>query len=244
MSKYDNFKFRASGLGNIVTKSGKLTQGAMTYIVDCFTEAETGVRKDAFGKALEKGIATEQDIIQLINDAIYPGQFVARVTESKENEYIKGTADVIHENIVYDCKSAFDEFTFGKAELSWIYEWQLRAYMWLYGKTQARLFYGLVDMPEYMIYDEQKKLFYKGAKWLTMEDPEFVILAEELESKRKYGQIDILERCKVWHIEQSDTDIERIQDAVSDARAYMNQLHKDKGEMINYIKSIRRAPNA
>lgn len=242
MSKYDNYLFRCSELGNIVTKSGKLTQGAQTYISQCFVEAETGKRKRAFGKALEKGVATEQDIIQLINNVIYPDRFVARETESKANEFIKGTRDLSVDGITYDCKSAFDEFTFQKSECHWVYEWQLRGYMWLYGDKQARLFYGLVNMPYPMIYDEVRKTFYSyPGKWLSMDDPDFLNIAEEIEKSRNYDDIPEIERCRVWHIEQEETDIERIKDAVSDARNYMNQLLKEKSDMVEFINSLKQA---
>jgi hypothetical protein len=235
----NNFLFRCSSLGNIVTKSGKLTDGAKTYISDCFIGELYGVKKEAYGKALEKGIATEQDIMQLINDAIYPGQFVAKITEGKRNEYIIGTPDVLHGGIVYDCKSAWDLFTFGKAQLSHLYEWQLKAYMWLYGVNRARLFYGLVDLPDYMLYSEVKSLFYKNpGRWVSMESPEFLEAAEEFEKAHKYGNMPLYERFKVWDLELTDEDIERMKNAVIDARTYMAQLYKEHLEMVEKNKSF------
>ena len=239
MNNYDNYKFRASALGKIVTKSAKLTDGAVTYITECWIGQKWGVSREAYGKALDKGIATEEDIIQLINDCIYPGQFVGKVKESKENDYIRGTADIDHNGIIHDCKSAFDRFTFAKSELSHIYEWQLRAYMMLYGRSKARLCYGLVDMPDMMIIDEQRRLFYNNpGKWLTMEDEAYLQAADELEAAHKYGDIDIYERLKVWELEHSPIDDERIKDAVSDARKLMNKLEKQQSEHVQFIKSL------
>jgi hypothetical protein len=233
-----NYKFRASALGNIVTKSGKLTDKAKTYIQECYIGLKWGVKKEAYGRALEKGIATEQDIIQLINETIYKGDFVTKVKESKQNEWIMGTADVDHKDIIYDCKSAFDIFSFGKANLTWLYEWQLKAYCFLYGREKARLFYGLVNMPLHMIMSEQRSLFYRNpGKWLTMEDEDYIKACDELEDAHTYDSIPIINRFKVWDVKYTKDDESKIIEAVKQAREYMNELAgEDEAHVLNNME--------
>jgi hypothetical protein len=236
--KISNFKFRSSALGNIITKSGKLTDGAKTYINDCFIGLIYNVKKEAYGKALDKGIATEEDVIKLINDSIYKGQLLIKVKEGAKNEWIMGTPDIIKDNIVYDCKSAWDLYTFGKADLTWIYEWQLKAYMFLYDLPKARLFYGIVNMPPQMIYSEQMSHFYRNpGKWVSMESPDYLDWCEEFEKANKYDHLPIEQRFKVWDINRSEEDDQRIIDSVKMARSYMGELYEKHLE--NIEKNIK-----
>jgi hypothetical protein len=235
----NKYQFRCSSLGNIVTKSGKLTDGAKTYIQEQFIANLYGVRKEAYGKALEKGIATEQDIIDLLNKCLFPGKFVPKNKERKSNDYIHGECDVIMDGIIYDAKSAWDRFTFGKASLTHIYEWQLKGYMWLYGVDRARLFYGLVNLPEAMLYNELKGLFYRHpGRWLSMESNDFIEAAKEFEAAHNYDNIPMYQRFKIWDLILTDEDVSRMIQSVEMAREYMQQLLVDHTNMITNNRKL------
>lgn len=238
MEKFDNWLCRCSAVGNIVTKSGKLTQGAMTYLDEVFIEAVDGVRKEAYGKALDKGIACEEDGFKVLNDVFYRGRFVAKVKEPKENEYVKGTPDTIMDGCVTDIKNALDLFTFGKAELSHIYEWQVKAYMFLYDLQRGRLFYCLNNMPEYMVLEEQRKMFYTQKKWATFEAPEYLDACDELAQAHNYDHKPIYERFKFWELERSTEDDNAIITAVTSARTYLNDKYEQHLEMIEKNKKL------
>lgn len=235
---FNNYQFRCSAIGNIVTDSGKLTVGAKTYLKEAFIGEIHGVKKEAYGKALDKGVACEEDGFKMLNDVIYPGRFVAKEKEPRSNEWIKGTADCILDGCVTDIKNAWDRFTFGKAELSHIYESQLRGYMFLYGVDKARLFYCLSNLPEHMILDEERKLFYTQKKWLTMEDPDFEVACKELREAHNYDAMQIWERFKTWDLYRDIKWEEKMKDCISQARAYMEGLLKDHNEMIDFNKSL------
>src|SRR6187402_2782883 len=126
-TNFDNYLFRCSALGNVVTANGKITQGAETYLKELFIGELYKVRKEAYGMALEKGIACEQDGFKMLNTALYPERFVAKIPESKKNEYVIGTPDTIMDDIVYDIKNAFTLFSYGKAELTHLHEMQVKA---------------------------------------------------------------------------------------------------------------------
>ena len=74
MGRFDNYKFRASALGKIVSKSGNFTEGNKTYIEEVFIGEMYGVKKEAYGRALDKGVLCEEDGITMLNNTIYKGQ--------------------------------------------------------------------------------------------------------------------------------------------------------------------------
>ena len=84
IENFDNWLCRCSALGNVVTASGKLTDGAKTFLLDTFIGEVQGVRKEAYGKALDKGIACEDDGLKMVNDIFYHDRFVAKIKEPKK----------------------------------------------------------------------------------------------------------------------------------------------------------------
>lgn len=110
--------------------------------------------------------------------------------------------------------------------------------MKLYGMKKAGLFYCLNDMPEYMIAEEQRKLFYTARKWVSMEDPDYLTACDELETANKYGQIPIEERFKVWFLDHSEEDDKRIENAVKQSRGILNEMLAAHNERIEFNKSL------
>ena len=223
MKNFDNYLFRCSALGNIVTKSGKLTDGAKTYLLECFIGEIYGVKKEAYGKALEKGVACEQDGFKMLNDALYPERFIAKIDAPISNEYIKGTPDCVPDK-VWDIKNAFDRFSFGKAELTHNYEWQLKGYCMLLGKSEGAVFYCLNNMPEHMLQDAERIMFYQRREWATMDAPEYMEACDELRAIHTYDNIPVFERFKIFPVEFTDEDSQRIIAAVEMGRKHMNEL--------------------
>lgn len=237
MENFNTWVCRASAMGKIISKSGKMTEGIMTYLTETFIGEIYGVQKEAYGKALEKGIACEEDGFNMVN-LLYPGKFISKIKEPTQNKFAKGTADTIVDGIVYDIKNAFTLFTFGKADLTWDYEWQLKTYMYLYDLKKARLFYCLNDMPDYMIAEEQRKMFYTQRKWVSIEDPDYIKACEELEAANKYGHIPVEERFKIWDIERNEEDDKKIEKAVIEARMIMNGMLHDHRNRIEFNQSL------
>lgn len=226
MGRYDNYEFRCSALGKIVSKSGRLTDANKTYLRETFIGDLYGVKKEITSRYFEKGKYCEEDGITLLNDTLYRGKLLIKNKERKRNGHIHGEADCIApDDIVYDIKNAFDLFTFGKAALSWDYEWQLKGYCFLWGKEKARLFYCLNNMPEHMLADEERKLFYAG-HYLTYESPDYMEACQELRKAYIYDHMPIYERFKVWDTEFKKADKDRITEAVKEARNFMNELYE------------------
>lgn len=232
-NKFDAFKFRCSALGKIVSKSGNFTDGNKTYVEEVFIGEIYNRRREAYGRALEKGKLCEEDAITMLNDTIFKGQLCIKNKQRKSNDFISGEADVFKNGIVIDTKNAYDLFTFGKANLSHDYYWQLVGYAWLWETDKAMLYYSLNNMPEQMILEEERMLFYKN-KWqfLSMEDENYLKACEDLRAAHNYDNMPVYERFKSWQFDVLPEHIENLKRAVNKARAYMNELYTNHIEMI------------
>jgi len=239
MGKFDDWECRCSALGNIMSKSGKLTDANKTFLLDVFIGTIYGVRKEAYGKALEKGKYCEEDGISMIGATLLRGQLPIKNKERKHNGFIHGECDVFKNGTVYDVKNAFTLFSFGKASLTWEYEWQLVGYSWLWGAEKAVLYYCLNDMPEHMLEEEKRMLFYKNKwKYLTFESQNYIDDCEELESAHKYSHIPLEERFKYWEVSINKDRFAQIEETVKNCRVYLNQLYEEYEAMINKNKAL------
>lgn len=222
--RFDNYEFRCSALGKIMSTRGDLTQSNKTYLTELFIGEINGIRKEISSKYFEKGNLTEQDGLTLLNKTLYPENLLVKNKERKHNGWIHGETDCITpDGLVYDIKNAWDKFSFGKADLTNEYEWQLRGYMWLWEADKARLFYCLNNMPEGLLIDEERKLFYAN-HFVSYEDKEYQRLCEELREKHNYDNMELWERFKVWDVDHSDEMIDKLKAKIKACRAYLNKL--------------------
>jgi hypothetical protein len=232
MTDFTNYKFRASSIGKIIPKKGKLTQGAITWLTEKWVEHKRGVRKDITSKYFDKGNLTEQDGLGMLNRNVYPNTFIRKNSEHRENEYVTGTADCIApDGKVYDIKNAFDWWTFAKADLTWDYEWQVKTYMWLWKTDYGRLFYCLNNLPDELFADEERQLFYSG-KFLHYEDSNFQEAVKDLRLKFIYDGIPEVERFKIWDLELKVDDVNRIIDGVKEARKVLQGIEDEYNKTI------------
>jgi hypothetical protein len=220
---FDNYEFRCSALGKIWSAKGEVTDGNKTYLNELFVGEMEGIRKEIHSKYFTKGVFMEEDGIDLLNQTLYKGKLILKNKERKHNGFIHGEADCLVGDIVYDIKNAWDRFTFGTASLTPIYEWQGRGYMWLWDKPKFRLFYCLNNMPEHLLCDEERKLFY-AHYFATMEDEEYIKLCMELRKKHNYDHMKLYERFRFWEIEHDEGKIEKLKAKIIKCRGYLNEL--------------------
>lgn len=154
-----DFKLRASSVGKIMTNprtkgEGILSVGAKTYLREIAKQEIFGVEFEVSSKEMEKGIEVEPDSIALLNRV--RGLSLEKNTERRTNEWVTGECDLFDPaaNKGYDLKSSWSAKTFP----GWIldcedagYEWQMRAYMWLWDAASWEVVYALVDTPERLI---------------------------------------------------------------------------------------------
>ena len=154
--------FRASALSAIMTDGkGKdeLSVGAKTYVTKLAKEMIYGYDERVTTKYMDKGLRVEDESIDLYNAVHLTSH--AKNMERKTNEWITGEADIVADDRIIDIKSSWCLTTFyvlADEGRSTGYEWQLRAYMWLWDKPRADIAYCLVSTPDDLIGYESKQL--------------------------------------------------------------------------------------
>jgi len=160
-------KFRASQLGKLMTssrtKGEALSQTAKSYIIQKAKEDFFEYRSELNSKYITKGLAQEQDSIDLLN--LVRLEDYKKYEHRAKNEWITGSCDIITENLIIDIKTSWslDTFPATTYELKDIsdYEWQGRAYMWLYDRPRFELCYVMVSTaPELLGEYENGALHY------------------------------------------------------------------------------------
>jgi len=159
-------KFRASSLGKLMAndRSGKnMGQTAKSYIIQKAKEDFFDYRSELNNKYITKGLAQEQDSINLLN--LVRLEDYKKNEDRVENEWLSGCCDIITDTSIIDIKTSWslDTFPATSYELKDLsdYEWQGRAYMWLYDMPSFELCYVMVSTaPELLGEYENGALHY------------------------------------------------------------------------------------
>jgi hypothetical protein len=199
-------KFRASSLAEIMTdpksKSDILSVGAKTVIEKLAKQLVYGYDEEVSSKYMEKGILVEDQSIALYNEVFFTSH--KKNTERKENAWITGECDIATPSKIIDIKSPWSLATFpATAERGQdkTYEWQGRAYMWLWDVDQFEVAYCLVNTPEELVGYEQPELHF----------------VDHITPDLRVTRV-IYERDKSLE--------EKIMQRVTDANAYLDQMVK------------------
>jgi hypothetical protein len=96
------------------------------------------------------------EVLGIVNNKMYFKNKTAVV-----NDFITGMADAVSE-IIDDTKCSYDMDSFDNAELSHLYQWQIKGYCFGYGKTEGSVDYCLVNN-QYIKSQAQKNLY--GTLW-------------------------------------------------------------------------------
>lgn len=232
MVDFTNYKFRCSGLKNLMItpkKKGELlSETTKTYLRDIYIAEVYGrYRPDISSGAMQKGTMVETDSLVLIQHVT--GQVFFKNNKHFENEFIKGTPDVVpKDEVVRDVKSSFNIFTFSAvdaAKAEGDYFWQIRGYGWLTGKKSGELMYALVNTPESVIENDRYKMAVGrsrlGDESLINEEPEAIA---EFRKNYIFDDIPELVRLKVFHFDFDDESIENLKERIVAARQYLATL--------------------
>lgn len=229
--------FRCSSLGKIMTEGQGITREK--YLRQLHREIKYGRRKEFSSKYTEKGLQVEEDSITLYSRV--KKVFFKKNKERINNSYITGEpdaftgTDIRNADKIVDAKSSWDLFTFPypNDKISKDYYWQMQGYMALTGARSATLAFCLIDTPETLIMDEERKLFYKMNAG-TFENPLYIQACEELRRSMIFGDIPLSDRVIEFHIQRNDKDIAAIYNRVDTCRAYLCDLERqlNPGAMI------------
>ena len=156
-------KFRPHMIGEIMTdpkgKDEVLSVGAKTTITKMAKEFVYGFDEKITNKYMTKGLEMEDKSIELLNSVLFTSY--KKNEETLENDWLRGTPDLICKDSVIDIKTSWSLATFpclselGKDKG---YEWQGRAYMMLTNLDKFEICYCLVSTPENLIGYEDKAL--------------------------------------------------------------------------------------
>jgi hypothetical protein len=143
-------KWHPSSIGKIMTnarsKSEVLSETAKSYIKSIAKQDFYGYNIELNNKYIIKGIEQEQDSIDLVN--------AVRFTDYKKNkvrletELMTGECDIILDEAIIDIKTSWSLETWPATAEDGdesLYEWQGRAYMYLYDRPSFELIYCMVS---------------------------------------------------------------------------------------------------
>jgi len=220
-------KIRASQLGKIMTaprsKSEVLSQTAKTYIEELAKEHLFGIKKVFKSRYTDKGNEVEEKAIELTEEVL-GFEFLTKNEDYFENEWIKGTPDIITHSLVIDCKSSWsgDTFPFFETELpNKDYYYQVMGYMWLTGKKNALISYCLINTPEEIVNDEIRR-----TAWGKYEIEPSEETIRDVMSIHNFDHIPKDRRVKAFHVEYNEGVVNEMKTRIEHCRTYFNELIK------------------
>lgn len=242
MIDFSQTLIRASAISKIMTEpklkadkdAGELSQTAKTYLKELYIEKLWGLDKEMYNKYCDKGKLVEQDSITLISRL--DKKIFVKNEESLKDDYFSGTPDVLEigkeGEILFcvDAKSSWDAYSFiGKLNepLDKVYESQMQIYLHLLKCQSGAIDYVLVDTPDSIIADEERRLLYQmGGLVATTESPEYLAAVEYLHLSSKYNHIPPKHRRIRFPVEYNPDFIEKCQEKVEKCREYLQNLHE------------------
>lgn len=144
-----NAIIRAHQIGDLMTaprnKSEVLSETAKAMIRMNAKQEVFGFKNQIVSKYIDKGVTHEQDSIDLLNKVRIENYAKHQGRETRM--FMSGECDILTEDTVIDIKTSWSWATWPATPSEGInkaYEWQLRAYMFLYDRPKAELVYCMV----------------------------------------------------------------------------------------------------
>ena len=222
-TKINNYKFRASSIGNIMINNKQNTgmgETAFNYLKDIHKEIKWNVKKDIKSKYITKGLEVEP--ISIAFYCVNSNDFLIKNEERRSNDYVTGEPDLLTEDTVIDIKSSWNAFTIPHKtdKINKMYFYQLQTYMWLFDKHNAKLAYILINTPSKLVQDEKRKLAWEMGL-IDDIDEDYIKACEEIDRSHNFDHIPVNERIVEFDIKRDDKVIEQIQSRVIEARKYL-----------------------
>jgi hypothetical protein len=218
-------KIRCSQLGRIMTaprsKSEVLSQTAKTYVEELAKEHLFGIKKVFKSRYTDKGNEVEEKAIELTEDVL-GFEFLTKNEHYYQNNWVKGTPDIITTSLVIDVKSSWsgDTFPFFETELpNKDYYYQVMGYMWLTGKKNALISYCLINTPEEIVNDEIRR-----TAWGKYEIEPSEETIRDVMALHSFDHIPKDRRVKAFHVEYNEGVVNEIKTRIEHCRTYFNEL--------------------
>lgn len=252
--KIDEILFRCHSVGDMMGVKGLGDTGKKraryTYL-----EYKYGRRKSIKSKYFEKGTACEPTSFIIAENVL--GLKLRKNEARKENEYLTGECDTENEqlNLVADFKNSWDIYTFSDAcaKLNTDNEWQLRCYMELYNRDNAKLIYTLNDAPDEMVLEALERESYnhperETPEWIEVEKIKDMVFTrqsfERIINYRGIGGDELTDKCIETFIEIPEQERVFVYDFVREKSKYDLIVARILEARI-YLKGIyKELPNA
>jgi len=216
------YKTRASQIGSIMTnpksKTESLSQTAKDAVLNQWIKDKFNREKEINSLPIKKGILNEEMGITMLS--LHLNDMLLKNQEKKENDFITGTCDIIHDDIVYDIKCSYDLWTFAKANISKDYYWQLQGYMWLWNLKKARLVYVLTDAPDSVLDAEVRSAVWR----LDGNDVDIIEVQKQISNQLTYQDIPNEIKIKFFDVDYNESDIDEIKNRIQLCREYYDSL--------------------
>ena len=200
----------------------ELSTGAKTYIRELWLEENFGIKQEINSCYIDKGNQVEDLSIELAETMLELGRMYKN-DEYFENNYVKGTPDVVTDTHIIDVKSSWSAATFpffDETLSNKNYEWQLKAYMWMSNIHKSFLSYCLVPTPDVLVEDEMRRISWKrGEAGEVSQEVE-----NEVRAFHNLEAIPIINRIKSFEVTLNSDDIVKMKEKVTLAREYYNTL--------------------
>lgn len=186
---------------------------------------------------LKKGTDMESEAVELLSKI--DKQSYKLETETIENEYLVGRADIICTDKVIDTKISWNVNSFLKSRTATVsskYWYQMQGYMELYDLPEAEVVFLLLNTPPELIEREKVKLqnrFMIG----EIDREKYEIDVENIESAFTYSSIPLKKRYFKHKIKREPHIFEKIYKKVENARLWMRQFEKDMRTNIFVVPS-------
>jgi hypothetical protein len=190
-------KWRASQIGKLMTtsrsKTDVLSQTAKSYINQIAKQDFYGYESPIINRYLDKGTNQELESIQLLNAVRF--EDFHKNSVRKTNDFMTGECDIVTVSSIIDIKTSWSLDTFPELPEdidSKEYEWQGRAYMYLYDKPEFELVYCMVSTWDEFLTQYDDKTLHKvdhidPAKRITS-----MLFERDLELEQQ-----MIERCQL-----------------------------------------------
>ena len=218
-------KIRCSSLGKIMTssrsKSEVLSQTAKTYVEELAKEHLFGIKKVFKSRYTDKGNEVEEKAIELTEDVL-GFEFLTKNEDYYQNDWVKGTPDIITTSLVIDVKSSWsgDTFPFFESELpNKDYYYQVMGYMWLTGKKNALISYCLINTPEEIVNDEIRR-----TAWGKYEIEPSEETIRDVVALHSFDHIPKERRVKAFHVEYNEGVVNEMKTRIEHCKEYFNKL--------------------
>jgi hypothetical protein len=209
----------------------QLSQGAKTRVDEQFLADAFGINRDFWSKETDKGNECEDESIKLF--AKVAGIFGIKKNEQKfENDFFKGTPDIVTDDAVIDIKTSFSGSTFPwfankLPETNYFY--QVQAYLYLTGRQNGFVAYCLTNSNDDQIQDEVRRESWRQ-KIIDPTDEQLDAIETKVYSQMTFDHIDDALRVKIFEIPRDEDVINKMIERVKLCRGH---YEKRKTEILN-----------